>query len=131
MQVADCTAETQVSAGADPAAAIRDLQASREEIAHLERQLAWFERQLFGRKSERRLIESGAEQRKLVSLPIGVSGADLGVLGQFSNKPAIPLKGLEFRAFFLWLSASMARVSASTSSDASVQLPPIDSWASI
>lgn len=69
--------------------------------------------------------------RKLVSLPIGVNGADLGVLSQFSSKPAMSLDGLKFREFFLWLSASMARVSASTSSDASIQLPPMDSWGSI
>lgn len=69
--------------------------------------------------------------RKLVSLPIGVSGADLSVLSAFSSKPAVALNGLQFRNFFQWLSASMARVSASTSSDAAVQLPPIDSWGSI
>lgn len=72
-----------------------------------------------------------AEARKLVSLPVGVSGADLNALAKFSNKPAVPLQGVKFREFFLWLSASMARVSASTSSDAAVQLPPTDSWASI
>lgn len=69
--------------------------------------------------------------RKLVSLPIGVQGADMSVLAEFSSKPPIALDGLKFREFFQWLSASMARVSASTSSDASVQLPPIDSWGSI
>ncbi|WP_240098330.1 vWA domain-containing protein [Thermomonas flagellata] len=69
--------------------------------------------------------------RKLVSLPVGVSGADLNVLSAFSSKPAIALDGLKFRELFQWLSASMARVSASTSSDASVQLPPIDSWGSV
>lgn len=69
-------------------------------------------------------------QRKLVSLPIGVQGADLSVLSQFSSKPAVALDGLKFRELFLWLSASMARVSASTSCDASVQLPSMDSWAS-
>jgi len=70
-------------------------------------------------------------QRKLVSLPIGVQGADMEVLSQFSNRPAVALDGLKFRELFLWLSASMARVSASASSDASVQLPSIDSWGSI
>jgi len=69
--------------------------------------------------------------RKLVSLPIGVSGADMQVLSQFSSKPAVALDGLKFRELFQWLSASMARVSASTSSDANVQLPSMDSWASI
>lgn len=70
-------------------------------------------------------------QRKLVSLPIGVQGADIEVLSQFSSKRAVALDSLKFRELFLWLSASMARVSASTSSDASVQLPSIDSWGSI
>jgi uncharacterized protein YegL len=70
-------------------------------------------------------------QRKLVSLAIGVQGADLNVLSQFSSKPAVALQGLKFRELFQWLSASMARVSASTSSDASVQLPSMDSWGSI
>lgn len=70
-------------------------------------------------------------QRKLVSLPIGVQGADLDVLSQFSCKPAVALDGLKFRELFQWLSASMARVSASTSSDASVQLPGMESWGSI
>lgn len=69
-------------------------------------------------------------QRKLVSLPIGVQGADLSVLGQFSSKPAVALDGLKFRELFQWLSASMARVSASTSCDTSVLLPSMDSWAS-
>lgn len=69
-------------------------------------------------------------QRKLVSLPVGVQGADLDVLSQFSSKPAVALDGLKFRELFQWLSASMARVSASTSCDASVQLPSMDSWAS-
>lgn len=70
-------------------------------------------------------------QRKLVSLPIAVKGADMAVLSRFSSKPAVALDGLKFREFFMWLSASMARVSASTSSDATVQLPSMDSWASI
>jgi uncharacterized protein YegL len=72
-----------------------------------------------------------SSQRKLVSLPIGVDGADLNVLSQFSSKGAVALDGLKFHELFLWLSASMARVSASASSDASVQLPSMDSWGSI
>jgi len=72
-----------------------------------------------------------SQQRKLVVLPVGVTGADLAVLGQFSSKPALPLAGLKFREFFLWLSASMSRVSASSSSSASVSLPKTSSWDSI
>lgn len=72
-----------------------------------------------------------AAQRKMVGLPIGVQGANLGVLSQFSNKPAVALDGLKFRELFQWLSASMARVSASSSSEAVIQLPSMDTWGSI
>ena len=56
-----------------------------------------------------------SEQRKLVVLPIGVDGADLNILGQFSSRGAKKLQGLKFNEFFEWLSASMSRVSASAS----------------
>ena len=54
MQVVDCTAESKGSREADPAAVIQSLQ---QEITALKQQLDWFKRQLFGRKSEKRLIE--------------------------------------------------------------------------
>ena len=85
----------------------------------------------YGWQDAARRASTLSAQRKLVSLPIGVQGADLDVLSQFSSKPAVALDGLKFRELFQWLSASMARVSASTSSDASVQLPSMDSWGSI
>lgn len=74
---------------------------------------------------------SMAEQRKLVSLMVGVNDANMQVLGQFSNRPALKLDGLKFAEFFQWLSASMSRVSASASTTASVALPAMDGWASI
>lgn len=67
-----------------------------------------------------------AQNRKLVSLPVGVAGADGDILSQFSNRPAKALSGLKFREFFQWLSASMSRVSASNSTTAGVKLPGID-----
>lgn len=85
----------------------------------------------YGWQDAARRASALSSQRKLVSLPIGVQGADLAVLSQFSSKPAVALDGLKFRELFQWLSASMARVSASTSSDASVQLPSMDSWGSV
>ncbi|MDR1831211.1 MAG: VWA domain-containing protein [Fusobacteriaceae bacterium] len=69
--------------------------------------------------------------RKLVSLPVGVSSADLDVLSRFSSRPAKRLSGLKFREFFEWLSASMARVSSSASTTAQINLPPTDGWDSI
>ena len=71
-----------------------------------------------------------AESKKLVSLPVGIGGADLRVLGEFSNRPAKPLTGLKFREFFVWLSQSMARVSQSTPGTA-VKLPATSGWDSI
>ncbi|MDY0134067.1 MAG: VWA domain-containing protein [Atribacterota bacterium] len=85
----------------------------------------------YGWQDAARRASALSAQRKLVSLPIGVQGADLDVLSQFSSKHAVALDGLKFRELFQWLSASMARVSASTSSDASVQLPSMDSWGSV
>nr|WP_226827244.1 IS66 family transposase [Igneacidithiobacillus copahuensis] len=54
MQLSDCTAKNTFSPGGDPTAVI---QALRAEIASLKQQLDWFKRQLFGRKSEKRILE--------------------------------------------------------------------------
>jgi uncharacterized protein YegL len=72
-----------------------------------------------------------SKSRRLVVLPIGVEGADMGILNQFSHKGAKVLNGLKFRELFEWLSASMARVSASNSTSAAVTLPKTDSWDTI
>jgi uncharacterized protein YegL len=72
-----------------------------------------------------------AEQRKLVVIPVGVDGADLGILSQFSNRGAKTLSGIKFKEFFQWLSASMSRVSASSSTSDSVTLPATSGWDSI
>lgn len=69
--------------------------------------------------------------RKLVVLPLGVGGADLATLGEFSSRGAKQIAGLKFNEFFEWLSASMSRVSASASTSAAIQLPSTDSWDSI
>ncbi|MEH6577384.1 MAG: VWA domain-containing protein [Amphritea sp.] len=72
-----------------------------------------------------------SEQRKLVVLPVGVEGAQMDILSEFSSRPALKLDGLKFREFFQWLSASMSRVSSSGSTTAAVNLPPMDGWSSI
>lgn len=74
--------------------------------------------------------KSMADNRKLVSLPVGVDSADMDILGEFSNRPALKLNGLRFAQFFQWLSASMSRVSASNVGD-QVALPSTDGWATI
>ncbi len=55
MQLTDCTAKNTASTEADSAAVIQALQA---EVAALKQQLDWFKRQLFGRKSEKRLVDT-------------------------------------------------------------------------
>lgn len=69
--------------------------------------------------------------RKLVVLPVGVEGADLEILGQFSNRGAKLLDGLKFRELFEWLSASMSQVSNSASTSAGVSLPSTSGWDAI
>lgn len=74
--------------------------------------------------------KSLADNRKLISLPVGVDSADMDILGEFSNRPALKLNGLKFAQFFQWLSASMSRVSNLNVGD-QVGLPPVDGWAAI
>lgn len=56
-----------------------------------------------------------ANQRKLVTIGVGVGNCDLHILSQFcgSHSPAASLESIEFRKFFQWLSQSMIRVSQS------------------
>ncbi len=68
--------------------------------------------------------------KKVVIFPIGTEGADFEALGQFSNKSAKKLKGLNFTELFVWLSRSMATVSASVPGQ-KVKLPAADEWAEV
>ncbi|AJQ92518.1 vWA domain-containing protein [Gynuella sunshinyii] len=69
-------------------------------------------------------------QKKTVIFPIGTEGADFEALGQFSNKTPKKLKGLHFTELFIWLSRSMATVSASVPGE-KVALPDTNSWSEI
>jgi transposase len=63
---------------AEIAAVLRHNQELAQETADLQRQVEWFKRQLFGRKSERRLREPDAQQLPLAGLlPAGNVPADL------------------------------------------------------
>lgn len=73
----------------------------------------------------RKLVES----RKLTVFPIGIgANANLTLLSQFSprNKP-LSLNGLNFKAFFEWLSKSV-NITSQSVPGAGIQLPPIQSW---
>lgn len=68
--------------------------------------------------------------KKAIIFPIGVEGADLAVLSQVSDRPALGLQAVKFGAFFLWLSKSLGDLSSSRPGD-TVQLPPVNAWAAV
>lgn len=82
-------------------------------------------------------IDEKTKARSFVFLPIGVSGADMGVLntiagfqeynGQWIKKTALPLDGLKFGDFFEWLKNSIAIIHNSTEGE-TVNLPSVDTW---
>ncbi len=89
----------------------------------------------------KRLTEVTARKGATV-FPIGIGGgADLATLSRLSmpQRPAVRLAGVNFSAFFEWLSASMAAVASSQTSGSSdvelaamteqVQLLDISGWA--
>lgn len=73
------------------------------------------------------------DDHRIVVFPIGIGpAADLNVLAEFSKRGSLKLQNLEFRAFFEWLSRSVAVVSASQLGD-TVRLPKegVDKWMEI
>lgn len=77
-----------------------------------------------------RLREAEAQSR-LLFFAVGVQGADMNILKQISppERPPVMLNGLDFRELFVWLSASMKRVSSGKVGQA-VALPAVG-WGQI
>jgi uncharacterized protein YegL len=68
---------------------------------------------------------------KVNIMAIGIGDqANRDILGAFSNKGALNLKGLRFKELFIWLSRSIQAVSRAAQGG-TVQLNPVDSWAQI
>ena len=74
-----------------------------------------------------------AERDKQVAFfAIGVEGADMEQLAQLSPRAPLPLKGLAFNEMFIWLSASMSRVSSSRPGDeVQLDVDGLKKWAAI
>jgi uncharacterized protein YegL len=59
-------------------------------------------------------LRQAEAQSRLSFFAVGVKGADMNILKQISppERPPVTLNGLDFRDMFVWLSASMKRVSS-------------------
>ncbi len=63
-------------------------------------------------------IQQEEAKKGVAFFAVGVEGADMNMLATLSKeRQPLKLKGLTFRELFLWLSASMQRVSSSKVGD--------------
>ena len=70
-------------------------------------------------------VTEGEAKRSFAFFAIGIEGADMSTLAQISTaRSPLKLRGLMFREFFLWLSASMKQVSSKNPGTAVNLLPP-------
>ena len=77
--------------------------------------------------------KEGDTARSFAFFSVGVGGADLGILGEFTNRKPLMLKGLMFRELFVWLSSSLRSVSRSNPGDDVPLSNPAtpDGWAAV
>lgn len=75
-------------------------------------------------------VKEGETTKAFAFFAVGVQGANLDILGQFSVRAPLRLDGLRFRDLFQWLSNSQQRVSRSTPGE-DVPLEPPKGWASV
>ena len=75
-------------------------------------------------------VHRAEESKQVAFFSVGVEGADMEELNRMGPRSAIPLRELAFKEFFVWLSNSMMRVSASRLDD-EISLPDISGWAAI
>lgn len=77
-----------------------------------------------------RKIKDGEAGNSFAFFAIGVEGANMDTLKEISVRSPLKLKGLMFREFFMWLSASMKMVSSKSPGSAINMLPP-SGWAEL
>lgn len=70
------------------------------------------------------------EGNKVEIFSIGVDGADLNKMSEFSKRPPLVLADMKFRELFVWLSASLSAASRSRPGD-QVSLPSTDPWRNV
>lgn len=69
-------------------------------------------------------VQKGEANKSFAFFAIGVESANMDILRQISTRSPLKLKGLMFREFFIWLSASMKMVSAKNPGTTINLLPP-------
>ena len=69
-------------------------------------------------------VKEGEAGKSFAFFAIGVEGASMEILKEISARAPIKLKGLMFREFFMWLSASMKMVSSKNPGNTINLLPP-------
>jgi uncharacterized protein YegL len=74
-------------------------------------------------------VKDEETKKKLAFFAIGVEGANMELLRSFSLRPPAKMTGLNFTSLFVWLSASMQRLSASKAGERT-NLPPVD-WGTV
>jgi len=72
-------------------------------------------------------LQEGQKNNKLLFFAVGVNDADLKMLEEIGNKPAVRLKELKFQELFLWLSNSVVAVSTAKLGE-QVSLSPVAGW---
>ncbi len=70
------------------------------------------------------MVREGEAGKKFAFFAIAVEGASIEILKQISVRDPLKLRGLMFREFFMWLSASMKMVSSKNPGTAINLLPP-------
>jgi uncharacterized protein YegL len=75
-------------------------------------------------------VKEGEASKKFAFFAIGVEGANMDILSQISARAPLKLRGLMFREFFMWLSASMKMVS-SKNPGAAINLLPPSGWSEL
>lgn len=75
-------------------------------------------------------VREGEAGKSFAFFAIGVESANMDILRQISVRAPLKLKGLMFREFFMWLSASMKMVS-SKNPGSTINLLPPSGWSEL
>lgn len=113
---------TSIGQGVDLALTLLDRRKKEYQDAGVDYFQPWLVLMTDGQPTDKTHIEVSnkvvklVNKKKLTIFPIGIGeGADIDVLAMFSPKrPPLRLKGLRFKEFFEWLSASVSVTSQST-----------------